>query len=842
MRHAKPSSVLSHVIIAVCFSLLIAGSVNAQGKQAIVILRSGDVKGGGCEGAANVDYQILFDAKLNNKDEVRLLNFPIAQSSATVSRKNYEDSVKRRLRELFSLRWEKSGVLSAVSVAGQSALGAIPDDMKPQKNLDQQLTSFYGVMLTGEVREGRQKRKVDLPLRSVWKIYFVPEGAPLNDSLFNHAADEGNVAIWESYLKKTNNYRSSEANAKMHEALIECVRGDLRRFLDGDYASLAKAQERIARTQSVKDDEVTRKLATDVRREQQQVEDARTKAEQLIKAGKWDEAILATEPIRKYLDTWPELNQMHKHALEQSHELHLNDGDKSFLAAQLEASLEHCSIAWKRLPNSEPARACVCRARNEIAVRDSKKNRQINRPKDAKELLEKQIADSDCKQDPRLAVELKDSKCEYAQQLYTQARQLLGVGGAATVTPRSRRRAATALARTAAAVNVKAISMPNKKDFREAREKLVLASELCPEDPIRELLLAASRRLADFCKEEARKALQRNDDGTAYVYLLSAQGYMPGDNEVSNLLSEARERFQLRTRVSVGSVFQNESRSNEVSIVVTEVTDAIQSAATSAGLSHPNILDQREAGNAWQAIQTGRALSSPTVIFAGSVLSAGVEFSQNPRNVQSSFSYENPNWKEADRRHDAVNEQYKNCRKQNGEAACGNLASQVSQLRAYRDQIQKTITREYYYRENPKRLVGGARMSLRVSDSIARGIRGGDTLQAADQWQCVERTGVNPQDYRTRANHCPDPDTGAFFGGIVGKIKREAYMMAVAQLQELPISYYKRAQSGANRTQTVEDYLRFVFLTGSKSSTEAQQAKASLIAFDPELTTDGVMR
>ena len=842
MFQARTRYPFSQSILVIIFALLIAVSVSAQGKQGIVILRSGEYLSGGCDGTIELNYQILNEVRLNNKDEVRLLSLPASSPTSTVSRKTYEDSGKRKLRDLFALKWGKDDVLNAVSVSGQSALSAIPDDMKPQKNFDQPLSSFYGVMLTGEARDGKQKRRVDLPLRSVWKIYFVPEGASVNDSLFSHAADEGSVAIWEAYLKKTSNYRSSEANVKMHEALIQCARADLQKFVEGDYASLAKARDRVVRTQSIRDDDVTRQLAADVRREQQQVEDARNKAEQLIKSEKWDEAIDATEPIRKYLNTWPELKQMYNHALEQSHEIHLNAGDKAFLAEQLEASLSECSISWKRLPDSERARACVCRSRNGIALRDSKKNRQINRPRDAKELLEKQLADSDCKQDPRLGVELKASKCEYAQQLYNQARLLLGVGAPASPRAKSGRSRATTTSTTASEVNVKPISMANKKDFRDAREKLILASELCVDEPVRELLLAANRRLADFCKGEARKALQRSDDGTAYVYLLSAQGYMPDDVEVPGLLSDARERFQQRTRVSVGTVFQDESRGSEGSIVLTEVTDAIQSATMGAGLSQPIILDQREAANAWQAIQIGRPLNTPTVIFTGTLLSAAVDFSQNPRSVQSSYSYENPRWKEADRRHDAVNEQYKNCRKQYGEASCGYLASQVAQLRAYRDQFPRNITERYDYLENPKRLVGTVRMSLRASDSIARGMRAGDTLQASDQWECVERTGVNQQDYSVRDNYCPDPQTSAFFGGIVGKIKQSAHLMALAQLRELPLSYYKRAQSSANRPQSVEDYLRFVFLTENKTGSEAHQAMAFLIAYDPELDTDGVLR
>jgi hypothetical protein len=836
----RASRVLLFSPFAFLLLLATADFAHGQGKQAVVVLRA-EQASGGCDGNVDLNVQVIVDPKLNNKDEIRLLSPITAAVPSMVSRKFYEDSDKRKLRDLYALKWDKDNVLSAVSVAGQSGFLTIPDDMKPQKGIDQPLSSFYGVTLTGEERTGKQKRKLDIPLRSIARVFFVSEGAPVNDALFNHAAEEASVAIWEAYLKKTNSYRSSEANTKMHEALVQCARADLRKFIDGDYAFLAKVRERVGRAQSIMNDETVRQLAADVNRAQQEVENARNLTEQLIKAEKWDEAITAAAPVKKYLTSWPELKQMYEHALRQSHERHLDAANKAWVAGQLETSLSECSIAWERLKDSEPARACVCRARNEIAVRDSQQNRKINRPKDAKELLEKQIADSDCKADPRLANELTLSKCEYSQQLFARSRQLLGIGGGAATPPRRQGRRPVAAA-TASAPAPKAISMANKKDFREAREQLILATELCPEDEIRKLLIAANRRLADFCKDEARKALQRNDDGTAYVYLVSAQAYMPDDPEVPSLLAQARERFQERTRVSVGVVLQNESRGPEGGAVVAEVTDAIHSAATSSGLAQPNILDSRQAAAAWQAIQTGRALNTPTVIFAGGVLSAAVDFAQNPHSVQSSFSYQNPRWKEADRVHDAANEEYKNCKKRNGDAACGHLASRVAQLRSYRDQIQQNITETYHYRENPKRMTGVARMSLRSSDSISRGARSGDTLQANDEWTCVERTGVNEKDYRVRDNYCPNPDPREFFGRIAGKIKSDAFLHATTQLRELPLSYYRRAQSAANRQQSVEDYLRFVFLTRDKSGSEAQQAKAYLIAFDPELTTDGVIR
>jgi hypothetical protein len=836
------------LLVAVSFCCLAASArVNGQGKQAIVILRSAGADAGsstGCEGGAELSYQIVYDAKLNAKDEIRLLNPGDASPSSQVSRESYDRSGKSKMRDLFALKWGRKGVLYAESIAGQAQIIAVPDNMKPQKNVGSQpLSAFYGVMLSGEARDGKQKRKVDIALRSIWKVYFLAEGASVNDTLFNHATEEASVALWEAYLQKTNNYRASEANAKMRDALITCSRADLANFVQGNYGALDKARQKATRAQSVKDDDATRSLAADLSREQQLVEDARSKAERLIKSEKWDEAIDATEPIQKYLDTWPDLNQMFHHALEQSHEIHLNGGDKSFLANQLEASLTDCSLAWKRLPNSERARACVCRARNEIALRDSKKERQIKRPKEAKELLEKQLADSDCKQDLRLTVELKTSKCEYAQQLYTEARQLLGAGGVAPRPPRPGRRGVAGPAAPANnSVNVKLITMSSKKDFRDARAKLLLAAEMCPDDGTQALLEATNRRLADFCVAEAKSALQRNNHGMAYVYLQSAQVYKPEDASIASLLNEAREHFQQRTHVSIGSAFESGVRTETAGILLSEVTEAIRSAASEAGLSQPGILDDDQSAAAYRSIQAGHPLNSPTVIFTGTVLAANVDVSANPHNVSSSYSYENERWKEADRVHDARNEQYKDCKKQYGEPACGQLKSQVDSLRAYRDQFPRNITERYYYRENPIQMVGAARMSLRSSDSIVRSAAGAETLQAADQWQCIERSGVNPQDYSARDSSCPEPDRRAFFGGIAGKIKNDAHRMALAQLRDLPLSYYKRAQTSTNRQQSVEDYLRFVFLTGNKTGSEAQQAKAFVVAYDPELNTDGVLR
>ena len=157
-------------VFALLFCLL--ADAYAQKRQAVIVMRS---PGGGasiapCDGAMELNYQIVSEAKLNNKDEVRMgSNIGSPGASRLVSRKEYEDTRKAKLRDFFSLRWGADGVFYAASVEGQTPVVVLPDDAKPQKNADQRLSSFYEVMFTGEARDGKQKRQISLPLRDILK-------------------------------------------------------------------------------------------------------------------------------------------------------------------------------------------------------------------------------------------------------------------------------------------------------------------------------------------------------------------------------------------------------------------------------------------------------------------------------------------------------------------------------------------------------------------------------------------------------------------------------------------------------------------------------------------------
>jgi hypothetical protein len=503
--------------------------------------------------------------------------------------------------------------------------------------------------------------------------------------------------------------------------------------------------------------------------------------------------------------------------------------------------LRECTIAWQRLTDSPKALECVCMSRNRVALRDAGNFRQRKQPKLAKELLEKQLADGDCTRDQALQKEFVTAKCEYSQQLFAEARQSTGGGGAVAPRPAPGRKTVAKNA-TPAIGGLKIVSAQNKQDFRSAREKLLLAEDMCPEEGARALLNRVNQSLAGYCLTEGRKALQRNDSGTAYVYLMSAQYYTPENSEVIQFLNQARTQFEEKTRVSIGVIFENKAGYGNSEAVLNEVTSEIESIATRVGLAQPVILDRRQSATAWRAMQGGAALPSPTAIFSGDLLGANVSIIPTNRTVSSYYEEDNPEWKSRDVQHDAADRRRKDCEKQSGKGNCPGQVNEVANLRQYRDSVPKRLRRDYNYYESHIKVSGSAKLTFRYTDSISRSVRSAETLTASVTDECIARRGVNENDYRARNSDCSQVQESTYTEKLSSQLKADANRRAYVLLADLPLSYYKRAKTAANRQQSVEDYLRFLFLTSAKNSAEAEDAQKLLLAFDPELKTDGILR
>jgi hypothetical protein len=185
---------------------------------------------------------------------------------------------------------------------------------------------------------------------------------------------------------------------------------------------------------------------------------------------------------------------------------------------------------------------------------------------------------------------------------------------------------------------------------------------------------------------------------------------------------------------------------------------------------------------------------------------------------------------------------YNNCKKQYGEPACAGQQNEIEQMRARRNAMPRELSYPYSYRATSFRVGGGLRMSFRATDSISRSAQAAETLGANVTYQCEQYEEVHPGDRSVNNSQCNVQSEEAYVGEMVVRVQGDARSNASAQLRALPLSYYKRARAAANRQQAIEDYLRFLFLTGNKSGTEASDAQRALLAYDPELKTDGVLR
>jgi hypothetical protein len=134
-------------------------------------------------------------------------------------------------------------------------------------------------------------------------------------------------------------------------------------------------------------------------------------------------------------------------------------------------------------------------------------------------------------------------------------------------------------------------------------------------------------------------------------------------------------------------------------------------------------------------------------------------------------------------------------------------------------------------------------MTFRSTDSISRATGTADTLSADVSGQCQQRENVHQNDTRGAGNNmCQINDEGTYLSQMFTKMQADARPVAIQTLRSLPTSYYNRAQAAANKQQAIESYLRYLFLTSNKTGAEANHARAYLVAYDPELSSDGILR
>jgi hypothetical protein len=794
-----------------------------------------------CDGSVELSYLVINNIKLNGKDHLRLLHSFSSGISTTISRKEYKDGFKTRLKDLYMIKFEKDNLLYATSFAGQSPILALPEEVKGQNQDRSPLSSYYSIMISGEAIEGKERRKLNLALNNIWKIYFVPEGTAIGDALFRHAVEEQSVVIWDAYLKKTNNYRFNEARAHLRNALIGCANNYLGKFRTGDYYSINRAKEHVTRAETINIDSSSQQINSTIAESIARVENARKELVERVQSRRWDEAIEVAQPARAYLGIWPDAKNLYEHAVKQSHDLHLANGELALKRNELETALGSCVRARDRSPTSERANSCICEARHLIALRDADIYRKKEQPKVAKEILEKDLLETSCLKDPRVETALIQSKCEYSKQLLVEAKDLISNNKElATIKSRPRGLRGPILLSSDQSLYIRGtpLNLNQRRILIDARNRLLLANQLCINKEIEVSLNEVGKQLSTLFQEEAERALQRDAVITAYLYLKRASQYEPDNSELTSSLSHLQQLFDNKRRVNIGVVIEDRVGNSESDHALREISAELESIINSVGLANPILLDRTDAEISLGLIQSGDALKVPTIILFGEIMNANVDTDETRRDIDTSFSYQNPEWTVADNAHDKANDDLKKClrlKNHSPSVDCSSIANYVSSLREDRDKIERTITESYTYHENQIRVEGYLRLLLQATDTISNNKHLLGTLVSSVEDSCTERSGVHPKDTSLSDNTCYLSSESSYLGRMIDKVKAEARSKVYIQLKTFPERLYRRAISASSREQAVEEFLNFLFITSDRSGDEAIQAMNYISSYDPDL-------
>jgi tetratricopeptide (TPR) repeat protein len=506
-------------------SILLEMGVCAQSKKAVVILKptASTKEVLTCEGQTELKFHTLYNLKLNGEKHVRLAqNISAVSDTYPVSRDDYDRARSIELENLDKMEWQE-GLLYAASGTASLVI-CLPSDgqkkVRPDKKMPRLLREFYDISVEGESKEAGSKQKLRLPLGSIWKIYIINEADKPDEALFRHATEEASIGLWKEYLKITTTHRVDEAMTALCQSLINCVEAALKRFQEGKYAAIEVARKGANAAVSLCYKEHIQGLLQRIDEQENAVRTTIAKGITLSNEEKWDECWTTLGPVKKYADELPNLNETYNLCREHSHALHLAAGKQHLQAGRLEDAKKEFDIALLRIPDSSEAKQGRRETVILITLRDSQQLRRQGRPGEARQLVKRVLSETEYTGESRLTEELRVASCEYSNQLYDQARRLV-------TAPQGS--------------GLRSITNPSdKKPFKEAREKLIEATETCSTQQVSELLLSVNRRLSEYHLAQARRALARKASATAYLHSMAAQTFHPENDGVASVCCQVK--------------------------------------------------------------------------------------------------------------------------------------------------------------------------------------------------------------------------------------------------------------------------------------------------------------
>jgi hypothetical protein len=838
------------MLCLLCTVALLASALElgaADKVKAVVLLRQTP--------AGASPYLTLQKFKLNGKGEVRTLPQYAGLPEAAILKDVYKDASKIQLETVSKIVLER-GVPRIYLAGGQPLIG-LPDGFDFGKSRSAQLAAFTAKLFEGEGRDETPKGKKALPLESVWKVYFVPETTPLDETAFRHSSEEDSVPAWRDFFKLfPRAQRASEARALFHARLVDKAREELDRFTAGSYRSLADARQTLAEAESVLPGHgVARDLHSRAEREDAELKTTLDAGRQRLESGSFDAAVEVLSPVVKYRVEIASLDEVWRRSLEGSNREHRQKCTDLRTKNQLDEALKECKVAIGRLPDDPETRREMDEVSILMGLRDGQKLVDGRQWPEAlqgiRSLSQKYPADS------RLQALLNKAKDGRAQQLYEQARRLYAP---APSTPQSKRPPSPRPGPPAPPVIPPSVP---EKDLRTGARMLEEAAGLAPGHPQAQLdLQLVRRRLSDVSESLAKRAAAKPKGGglaSSYLYLRRALVDDPGRSDLEDRLHQARDAFEKKATMSVAVRIRSKVRTDDASGFADQLEAAISSALVNARLPGISVVER----DAISAIQSEQEIlkqlslhpDTPNLQRAVGLVVADVIVhrlrSTNqtiPRRSRWLASETvNPVWQDYENKSDYADSLWDSCRKQagNDNPTCQNYRSQKEYWARMRDGVAQFLRdeRDYSYQERQVNLEAALKISYRLVNSLT-GIREADQyIEDGDRAGGTEITGAMENDLRgVRNQYLNVPEEHQFLQSIQQRVQNQLVQKTLEYCRSLPTKYYERAEAavGTSLDEALENYALFLFSTPAKDGPEARKASAFLqdkftLAFDGQV-------
>lgn len=622
---------------------------------------------------------------------------------------------------------------------------------------------------------------------------------------------------------------SRELNALLVQdrAGLEAYRQALQNHGAG-YLRLVAAREHVERLLEVRADFApVMNLRQDIEAEEQKVEAALGRAESLVAAQRYDEAVEELSPYTSFTAELPRLANV----LTADYQHHLNQGQALMERQDWQPAAEEFRKALSIRPDSQEAADLLKEAGTSLVAAQNR-----------------QAADLAVLQSNHYAAtgDYIDAYNSVAE--LPDAQRALVAAQISALSP-NYVAAASRRAQKLQETHLPIKSRADEDAIRQASDLLDHANALGHDDPSirlkRDFLFG---KLSSFYLDQAKKYLEKPlgvDVGLGWLYLDEAERYDANigivKDQVKDLRAAYAGTYQRRARLSVGIVIRDQTSRQNSSGFAAQVADALANGLDPAG-TQVDVLRQ---------VMPGPDSMQPNFLLLGEILEHRVVRNSKLETLTSKYragthEVKNPEWVTASSEYQDAQQQVATAQRTLDEAraqhkkkeliAAASAALEQAQQHAeeLRHRVESTvesrmevIVEPYSYTKRTVDLTATIDLSFRIADSTGAIIEPATALHKENHQSAVVLENVKPEDTEGVTNKTVEPDEQQFMADLE-ITARDALVKAVREKAAgLPAFILQEARNRAQHGDldgAGEEYVLYLNATPVSSSQERAEA------------------